>query len=234
MNKIIGLEKLSLVDYDGYVACTIFTAACNFRCPFCHNSSLVLDYDNLKEYIKDEILDYLKGRKRMIDAVCISGGEPTLYKGLYELIDDIKELGYLVKLDTNGSNYDVLKYLIDNKKVDYVAMDIKNSMKSYCKTIGYEENKHSLLENVLKSIELLKENKVDYEFRTTLVSELHSLDDIEEMSILLKGSKKLFLQKFVDKGSCIKDGLHEVKQEEAMKFKEILEKNIEKVNLRGY
>ena len=115
MDKILGFEKLSLVDYDGYVACTIFTGNCNFKCPFCHNSSLVLEYKELEEITKEEVLSYLKDRKRMLDAVCISGGEPTLYKGLVDLIDDIKKLGYLVKLDTNGSNYEVLKYLIDNK-----------------------------------------------------------------------------------------------------------------------
>lgn len=234
MDKILGFEKLSLVDYDGYVSCTVFTGNCNFKCPFCHNSILVLEYKELEEIRKEEVLNYLKDRKKMLDAVCISGGEPTLYKGLVDLIDDIKKLGYLVKLDTNGSNYDVLKYLIDNKKIDYVAMDVKNGIKRYYETIGISSENNNLLKNVLKSIELLKENVIDYEFRTTLVNELHSLEDIKEMGELLKGSKKLFLQKFVDKGSCIRNNLHEVSSIDALKYKEELEKYIDNVNLRGY
>lgn len=234
MDKILGFEKLSLVDYDGYVSCTVFTGNCNFKCPFCHNSILVLEYKELEEIKKEEVLNYLKDRKKMLDAVCISGGEPTLYKGLVDLIDDIKKLGYSVKLDTNGSNYDVLKYLIDNKKIDYVAMDVKNGIKRYYETIGISSENNNLLKNVLKSIELLKGNVIDYEFRTTLVNELHSLEDIKEMGELLKGSKKLFLQKFVDKGSCIKDNLHEVSSIDALKYKEELEKYIDSVNLRGY
>lgn len=234
MDKILGFEKLSLVDYDGYVSCTVFTGNCNFKCPFCHNSILVLEYKELEEIKKEEVLNYLKDRKKMLDAVCISGGEPTLYKGLVDLIDDIKKLGYLVKLDTNGSNYDVLKYLIDNKKIDYVAMDVKNGIKRYYETIGISSENNNLLKNVLKSIELLKGNVIDYEFRTTLVNELHSLEDIKEIGELLKGSKKLFLQKFVDKGSCIRNNLHEVSSIDALKYKEELEKYIDNVNLRGY
>ena len=232
MDKILGFEKLSLVDYDSYVACTIFTGNCNFNCPFCHNSSLVLAYNEIEEIKKEDILNYLKDRKKMIDAVCISGGEPSLYKGLIELIDDIKKMGYLVKLDTNGSNFDLLKYLIDNKKIDYVAMDVKNSINRYYETIGIENS--NLLNNVLKSIELLKEDKIDYEFRTTLVEELHSLEDIKEIGELLKGSKRLFLQKFVDRGTCLKNNLHEVSSDNALKYKEVLEKYINNVNLRGY
>ncbi len=234
MNKILGFEKLSLVDYDGYVACTIFTGSCNFRCPFCHNSSLVLEHNDMQSLDKDKILKYLEGRKRMIDAVCISGGEPTLYKDLNSLIKEIKKLGFLVKLDTNGTNYEALKYLIDNKMLDYVAMDVKNCIRRYNETIGVLNASNNLMENVLKCIKLLQENVVDYEFRTTLVKEFHSLEDIYELKELLKGSKKLFLQHFVDRGTCIKQGLHEISLEEAEKFKEILKEDIENVNLRGY
>ena len=234
MDKILGFEKLSLVDYDGYVACTIFMGNCNFRCPFCHNSSLVLEHNDLQSLDKNEILKYLESKKKMIDAVCISGGEPTLCKGLNSLIQEIKNLGFLVKLDTNGSNYEVLKYLIDNKMIDYVAMDVKNGLKRYNETIGDMKANNNLLYNVIKSIKLLQENRIDYEFRTTLVKEFHSIEDIYDLKELLKGSKKLFLQHFVDRGTCIKQGLHDINESEAKKFKEILEEDIENVYLRGY
>lgn len=234
MNKIVGFEKLSLVDFDSYVTCTIFVSDCNFRCPFCHNSSLVIEKDSLKEYKKEEILSYLESRKKMIDAVCISGGEPTLYKGLDNLIDDVKKLGFLVKLDTNGSNYEVLKRLISEKKIDYVAMDVKNGNESYFETIGLNKKYINLYDNVLKSIELLKKSDIEYEFRTTLVNEFHKEKDIYELRDLVSGAKKLFLQKFVDRGTCIRNDLHEVSLELALKYKEILEKEVKEVNLRGY
>lgn len=234
MNKIVGFEKLSLVDFDSYVSCTIFISDCNFKCPFCHNSSLVLKDSNLNEIKKEEIFEYLKSRKNMIDAVCISGGEPTLYKGLFELIDDVKKIGFLVKLDTNGSNYEILKQLIDNKKIDYVAMDVKNGKGSYLDTIGLDKSNINCFNNVLKSIDFLKKSNIDYEFRTTLVEEFHKEEDICELKELVNGAKKLYLQKFVDRGTCIKNNLHEVSYEKALKYKKILEEEVQEVNLRGY
>lgn len=232
MDKILGLEKLSLVDYEGKVSCSIFTGGCNFRCPFCHNSLLVLDYDELEEFDIEEICKYLKKRVGVIDAVCISGGEPTLYNNLEDLIDRIRNLNYLIKLDTNGTNPQLLEKLINEKKIDYVAMDVKNCFDKYFLTSGI--NNQHLLNKVKESIELLKKDVVDYEFRTTLVKEFHSTEDIIKMSKELIGAKGMYLQKFVDHNSCIQDNLHAINEDEANSFKDILSKCIKEVHLRGY
>lgn len=230
-NKFCGMEKLSLVDYEGKLACTLFTEGCNFRCPFCHNGPLVLDCNNF--YLEDEeILDYLTKRKKHLDAVVITGGEPTLLIGLDQKLRKIKQLGYLIKLDTNGSNYEVLKKLIDEKLIDYVAMDIKNSFEKYLVTIDITNI--NILNNVKKSINLLMSNVIDYEFRTTLVEEFHSKEDINEIGKMIKGAKRIYLQKFVDREGCIKKGLHEVQIKNALEFKCILENYLQNVYLRGY
>ena len=232
MDKIYGLEKMSLVDYDGHICATIFLASCNFRCPFCHNSSLVLDVDNLEAYSSDEVFDYLEKRKHVLDAVCITGGEPTLTSNLEEIIDKIKEMGYLVKLDSNGTKPDLLKHLIDTKKVDYIAMDIKSSYKNYCKVAGISNN--LLIDKVKESVELLKKSGIDYEFRTTLVKELHDIDDIYGIGEIVKGAKRFYFQKFIDHGYCIEDNFHEVEIDAANKYLEIIKKYCENANLRGY
>ena len=232
MDKIYGLEKMSLVDYDGHLCATIFLASCNFRCPFCHNSSLVLDADNLIAYNEEEIFAYLKSRKKMLDAVCITGGEPTLTANLEEIIDKIKELGYLVKLDSNGTRPDILSHLIETKKVDYIAMDVKSSYANYKKVAGITNNK--LIDKVLESIELLKKSNIDYEFRTTLVKELHNEEDIEGIGKLVQGAKRFYFQKFIDHGECIEDGFSEVDLDTANKYLEIIKKYVDNASLRGY
>lgn len=231
-NKFYGIEKLSLVDYDGKVSCTLFTSGCNFRCPFCHNGDLVVNTQNNVPIDDEEIFYYLEKRKKQLDAVVITGGEPTLMVNLEENIQKIKQLGYLVKLDTNGSNYECLKKLIDKGLVDYVAMDIKNSIDDYFNIIGVSNQ--NLLENVKKSIELLKQNVIDYEFRTTLVNEFHNEKNIEEIGKLLQGAKKIYLQKFVNREGCISQGLSEVEIKKALEFKCILEQYLQNVYLRGY
>ena len=228
--KIYGLEKLSMVDFDGHLCATVFTAGCNFRCPFCHNADLV-NGTNLSEIGEDDFFAYLNKRKGMIDAVCVSGGEPKLNKDLPEFIKKIKDLGLLVKLDTNGTNPQMLKQLVTDGLVDYVAMDIKNSRENYLKTAGkgnFDLNK------IDESIAFLKTGVVPYEFRTTLISEHHSPANIEKMATWLSGADKLYLQHFVDSGNCIEDGMSEIKLAEAEKFKTILEKTIKHVYLRGY
>lgn len=232
MDKIYGLEKMSLVDYDGHICATIFLASCNFRCPFCHNSSLVLDTDKLISYDDKEIYSYLEKRRGMLDAVCITGGEPTLNENLEDIIDKIKSLGYLVKLDSNGTRPNVLKHLIDTKKVDYIAMDIKSSLANYKKVAGITND--NLIDRVKESIELLKTSKIDYEFRTTLVKELHSEDDIHEIGELIQGASKFYFQKFTDHGECIKEGFHEVDIDTANKYLSIIQKYVENAALRGY
>lgn len=231
-NEFYGMEKMSLVDFDGKISATLFTGKCNFRCPFCHNASLVLDCDNYQPLSNEEYLGYLKKRQGIIDAVVISGGEPTLLPSLVTRIKEIKQLGYLVKLDTNGTNVNVLRTLVDNKLIDYVAMDVKNSLDMYLETSGI--NNYNLVNKVEETINYLKENHIDYEFRTTLVQEFHSDESIQKLGLLLQGAKVLYLQKFVDKGGCIKQNLHEISEEKALEYKCLLEKYIPNVKLRGY
>ncbi len=228
--KVFGFEKLSMVDFPGHLCCTVFTGGCNFKCPFCQNSDLV-KMQNLREINQDEIFSYLSKRKGVIDSLCISGGEPTIYPDLEQFIVKIKSLGFLVKLDTNGTNYEMLKRLIEKNLVDYVAMDIKNSLSSYGETAG---TNFVDLENIKKNVELLKRNLVDYEFRTTLVKQFHSTSTITEMANWLDGAKRIFLQHFVDNGTCLQKGLNEVEKQDAEKFLDILKKHVNYVELRGY
>ena len=172
MDKFYGIEKLSLVDYEGKLACTLFTGGCNFRCPFCHNSSLVKNAFDIKPIDDNEYLSYLEKRKNTIDAVVITGGEPTLMPSLLDKIKTFKNMGYLVKLDTNGTNPEIVKKLIKEKLIDYIAMDIKNSIELYPLTTGV--NNQESINNVLETINILKQNQVEYEFRTTLIDEFHS------------------------------------------------------------
>lgn len=227
--EFVGLDKLSILDYEDYISAVIFTPKCNFRCPFCHNGTTVL---NSNDYIPfEEILDYLKSRKGLLDAVVVTGGEPTMMPELKSRITQIKELGFKVKLDSNGTHPEVIKDLVESNLIDYVAMDIKNSLKEYPNTVGTLFVNE---ENIKKSIEYLKENHVPYEFRTTLVNELHSEESIKELGELIQGAKKLYLQKFVDREGVLKPGLHEVSVEQATKYKKILEHYIDNVCLRGY
>ena len=230
MNKeFCGMEKLSVVDFDNKVSCTLFTNGCNFKCPFCHNSSLVL----LKVPPLDfnVILDYLKTRKNIIDAVVITGGEPTLLDGLKEKIIEIKKLGFLIKLDTNGTNPACLQELINEKLIDYVAMDIKNGPTNYAKTIGLTSYD---LTNIKKSIDILKKGTIDYEFRTTLVKEFHSQSDMKEIRNLILGSKKYYLQQFINRDECICHTLHEVDKKTAEEYLKIIGDAVSYVALRGY
>ncbi|MGI6377877.1 MAG: anaerobic ribonucleoside-triphosphate reductase activating protein [Bacilli bacterium] len=227
----VGIEKLSLVDYEGKLTCTLFMAGCNFRCPFCHNASLVLQDYSINPIPFEEILSYLKNAKGKLEAVCISGGEPTLMRDLKEKIRPIKDLGYLIKIDTNGTNPELLKELYQEKLLDYVALDVKNCEEAYPETIGHN---YQPFANIQKSIAFLMNSGIEYEFRTTLVQEFHSRKKIDALGKMIKGAKKLYLQKFVDTGSTIKKGLNPIPLEEAKEYQKILEKYIQKVELRGY
>ena len=165
----VGIEKLSLVDFDNNLSVVLFCEGCNFRCPFCHNSSLVLCKNEKIDF--NDILEYLKERKKLLDGVVISGGEPTLMNDLAYKCKQIRDLGYLVKLDTNGTNPKVIKYLIDNKLVDHIAMDIKGSFVNYSEIVGLTSLD---LNNIIESIKILKTSGISYEFRTTLVKEFHN------------------------------------------------------------
>ncbi|MCW8802608.1 MAG: anaerobic ribonucleoside-triphosphate reductase activating protein, partial [Candidatus Bathyarchaeota archaeon] len=201
-----GFVDLSFVDWDGKVSSVLFLPNCNFRCPFCHNTNLVLNPETI-ETIPFEYLDsQLNNQKGWIDGVCITGGEPTLHSDLPELISKIKQMGFLVKLDTNGTNPVMLKELLDKNLLDYVAMDVKAplTVEKYSKAIGV--NAEKLLENVKESISLLMNSSIDYEFRTTVVPTLHDSDDIKQICQSLKGCKKYVLQKFdVNIGQTVLD-----------------------------
>ncbi len=226
---LVGLDKMSLLDYEDKISCVLFYKACNFRCPFCHNGLTVLEADD--EILFDAALDYLKSRVGLIDAVVFTGGEPTLEPHLKEHIQKVKELGFLIKLDTNGTNPEILKDLIDSNLLDYIAMDIKNSPDKYPLTVG---TNNININRIIESINIIMNSGVSYEFRTTLVKEFHSLEDMDSLGELIKGSRVLYLQKFVEREGCIQKGLHEVDEETAKEFIKVLNKYINKVELRGY
>ena len=228
---IVGIDKLSLLDYEDKVSVVLFSQACNMRCPFCHNGEAILGASKEDEIDFNEILDFLKTRKGLIDAVVFSGGEPTLEPDLKVKIKAVRELGFLIKLDTNGTNPEIVENLLDEGLVDYIAMDIKNCPNLYAETCGL---KFINVENIKKSISIIMSKAPDYEFRTTLVKEFHERMDYEAFLNLIKGAKRLFLQKFVDREGCIKKGLHEVSIEEANKLRDYLITGIKEVTLRGY
>ena len=203
MVKIHGFNKLTLLDYPGRLACTIFLGHCNFRCPFCHNAGLVLAPEKEPVIPLEEVLGTLKKRKGILDGVCITGGEPTMSAHLPEFIERIKELGYSVKLDTNGSNPKMLKSLVERKMLDYVAMDIKNSPQKYSMTTGMTQLN---LDAIHESVEFLKTGVVDYEFRTTVVKELHQKEDIRMIGKWLSGSGRYFLQAYKESEHVIHPG----------------------------
>ena len=228
---IHGLEKLSLVDYDGCVAATVFTGNCNFRCGFCHNSALVLDAATLPVIPEQEILDYLIKRKGVLDGLCITGGEPTLNKDLPDFMEKVKNLGYKVKLDTNGTAPETVASLVKNGLCDYFAVDIKNDKENYAKTIGFDVFN---LVNVEKTVDFLLKGSVPYEFRTTIIAEYHKKENIQRIAQWLCGAEKYFMQKFKSGDNCIKQGLSPVPKETADKFLYIMKEKVKQCALRGY
>lgn len=227
--EFVGLDKMSLLDYEDYVSAVIFAPKCNFRCPFCHNGDSVLN--STTEIPFEEIISYLKSRKGLLDAVVVTGGEPTLMNDLENKIRQIKELGYKVKLDTNGTNPELLEHLIKEKLIDYVAMDIKNSPAKYALTAGCQKVN---LDKIKQSIAILKSSGIRYEFRTTLVKEFHDFSDIPEIGKLVEGAKKIYLQKFVDREGVIQKGLHPIDEDIVTLYKKDLERFVSEVYLRGY
>lgn len=233
--QIAGLQKMTLLDYPGRVACTIFLQGCNFRCPFCHNSDLLPG--NGEALMSDkELLAFLEKRKGLLDGVCVTGGEPTLQKELPEFLKNIKAMGYAVKLDTNGARPEVLKAVVEAGLVDYVAMDIKNSYERYAETAGIKEG---LLSQVEESIRYLLSDKVDYEFRTTVVEELHNADAVQSMGAWVQKlgdgnrPKRWFLQCYVDRDSVLQAGLHAPKEAKMQQYAEKLVPFADSVSLRG-
>lgn len=227
---INGFQKLTVLDYPGKVACIVFTPGCNFRCPFCHNASLVTHIDKNTYIDVEEVLSYLKKRQGILDGVVITGGEPLLQDGIEEFIGKIKELGYAVKLDTNGSFPEKLISLVEKGLVDYVAMDIKNSKAKYMTTIGVNNIDMASIE---KSVDFLLQNKVDYEFRTTIVDGFHTIDDIQDIVVWIKGAHKYFLQNFVDSGDLIESDLRAVSVDMLKEMKKKATEIVPCVEIRG-
>ena len=226
---IHGLQKLTLLDFPGRVACTVFLQGCDLRCPFCHNGGLVLGG---MEPVTDDagLLDFLKKRRGLLDGVAITGGEPLLRRELPALLRSIKELGYAVKLDTNGSHPEALRAVVATGLVDYVAMDIKNSPAKYAATVGLPGFD---LTPVRQSAALLLEGTVDYEFRTTVCAPLHTPRDMEELGRWLKGARRYFLQPFADSGALVGSGVSPPSEDEIKALRDSVLPYIPNTQIRG-
>lgn len=227
---IQGFNKTSLLDYPGHLAAVIFTPGCNYRCPFCHNTDLVLSRITEGTYDEGYVLDTLKKRRSILEGVCITGGEPTLQPDLIEFICKVRELGLKVKLDSNGYRPEILQKIVDERLVDYIAMDIKNSPSKYALTCGITNFN---MENILKSIEILKDGSIEYEFRTTVVRELHTLEDLLEIADLIKGCKHYFLQSYIDSGHILESGYSAYSAKELKDLQKALLPIIPAVMFRG-
>ncbi len=226
---IDGFNKLTLLDYPGYTACIIFTRGCNFNCNFCQNSTLIKKDASYGLIDKKEVLEYLEKRKNILDGIVISGGEPTLQKDLVQFITDIKKLNLKVKLDTNGYNPQILKHLIDNNLVDYIAMDIKNTFANYKKII----QKNIVLERIKESIQIIKNSNIEHEFRTTIMKEYHDVDNIIEIINIIGKTEKYYLQNFVDSQNVNCAGLHGFSDDELISLENTLRKYSKNIKIRG-
>ena len=228
--NICGLQKMTLLDYPEKIAATVFTGGCNFRCPFCHNASFVLNTGNTQNISEEEFLDFLIKRKGLLDGVCVSGGEPLLQKEISKFISKIKSLGFLVKLDTNGSFPFKLKELVSNGLVDYVAMDIKNSPACYARTAGISED---VLSSIKECVAFLLSGHVEYEFRTTVVKGFHTLEDIVAIGKWIQGAKQYYLQNCVASIDLIQPGLKGVEKVELAAFAEAVRIYVPPVQIRN-
>ena len=227
--QIHGFNKTTLLDFPGHLASTVFTGGCNMRCPYCQNADLVLNPMSQPLISEEVVFDHIKKRKGIIEGVCITGGEPTLQKDLEDFIKRLKELGVMVKLDSNGYRPEVLKRLMENGLLDYVAMDIKSSLDEYHIVSGVNLDTSLIKE----SIDLLKNGPIDYEFRTTVVKELHSKETFEKIGELLSGAKQYFLQGYIDSERVIERRFSSYTKEELEGFVTILKKTIKNVSIRG-
>ena len=228
--RIGGMQKLTLLDYPGKVACTVFLSGCNLRCPYCHNPGLVLpDQINAPGMPEADVVSFLEQRKGRLDGVCITGGEPTLQPELPEFLEKLRDFGYAIKLDTNGTNPGMLKGLLHDGLLDYVAMDIKNSPRRYAETCGGVD----ILSMVQGSVLLLQDSLTDYEFRTTVCKPLHTEKEMDEIGRWLKGAKRYFLQPFVDSGSLVSGGVQAHTRDELTRLRQAVLPYIPNTQLRG-
>ncbi|MCR5150238.1 MAG: anaerobic ribonucleoside-triphosphate reductase activating protein [Clostridiales bacterium] len=228
---IQGFQKLTLLDFPGVCACTVFTPSCNLRCPFCHNASLVLRPGENSEITEDYIFSsFLPKRKGIIEGVAITGGEPLLQPDIFDFVKKIKDMGFKVKLDTNGTMPSKVKEIVDNNLVDYIAMDVKASPEMYPKVVGIDGFDISVIE---KSISLIMNGNVDYEFRTTVVNEFHDLSGIKRIGEMINGCKRHYIQAFKDSGDLIGSGLSAVSKENMIKMRDIMSGYASTAELRG-
>lgn len=227
---------MTLLDYPGKVACTVFLQGCNFRCPFCHNSEMLPPSDETSDSSINKFFSFLITRRDRLDAVCVSGGEPTIHSSLPGFLRAIKQMGFLVKLDTNGSNPAMLRKLVEGGYVDCVAMDIKNSPAEYANTTGVDG---IAMSNIEESIRILLNSDIEHEFRTTVVAELHNAQSVAEMGewlFRLNGNSKIkrhFIQPFTDRDTVLFTGLHTPEAQNISTYKTILENYAEYVEVRG-
>jgi len=229
--KIAGLQRTSLIDYPEHIATVVFTQGCNYRCPYCHNSSLIANSSESSSYLSlEDFWSFIKKRKKLIDGISITGGEPTLQAGLIDFIKEIKARGLKVKLDTNGSNPDILTELLAENLVDYIAMDIKSSLQSYSAVAG-----ECSLDKVKASIELIKRSEIDYEFRTTVVPTLHTEQDFKGIGELIAGAERYYIQNFRPVNTLDKklEELSSFPPDRLEKFKEIVSPYVAKVEIRN-
>lgn len=226
--NVQGYQKLTLLDFPEHVACTVFTGGCNLRCPFCHNASLVLS-PRESANLEEEVLSYLAGRKGILEGVCVTGGEPLLQPDLSDFVKQVKNMGYSVKLDTNGSDPDALDALLATGMIDYVAMDIKSSPEHYEAAIG----KAFPIERFQRSAEIIRSSGILHEFRTTLVKGIHRVEDMDGIGKWLAGEEKYFLQAFVDSGNLLGKGFEAFSAEETREFLQTIRKYIPTAKLRG-
>lgn len=225
---INGIQKLTLLDYPGHCACTVFLAGCNLRCPFCHNSSLVLGAPEIA-MTEEKFFSFLSTRVGLLDGVCVTGGEPLMRKDILPFLTRIKDAGFNVKLDTNGFFPDALQSVLSAGVVDYVAMDIKNSLPLYSLTCGKDVD----TEKVVKSINIIISSGVDHEFRTTCVKNFHTEDCIRELASLIKGEQKYFLQNFIDSGALIDPACVGFSKEEMVLLLNAAREYVQGAQLRG-
>jgi pyruvate formate lyase activating enzyme len=229
--NIQGFNKVTLLDYPGLTACTVFTGGCDLRCPFCHNSPLVLDPRGAEGYTVEEVLEHLKKRKGILDGIAVSGGEPLLQPDLEDFLRKICDIGdYKIKLDTNGTHPERLASIISEGLCDKVAMDIKNSPEKYAQTVGVRNFDVELIRASLSFIML---SGIDYELRTTLVRELHDADSMRGIAEFIRGAKAYYLQNFVDSGALIGEGMSGFDENQMQRFADIVRDSVESVELRG-
>jgi len=231
--KIMGFYKSTMLDYPDHIASAIFMRQCNYRCPYCHNGDLVLETSNEWDIDENQVLEHLERRKDILEGLVISGGEPTLSRKLMPFIGKVKDLGFKVKLDTNGTNPHVIKELIDNNQVDYIAMDIKNTMGKYAETVGLTEIRE---DDIRLSIDEIIQSGVPHEFRTTILKEFHEQRDIIEMAKMIEGADAFYLQQYEPSDKMLSEGpFHFYTVEEMQSFKQEIEQYhyVSKVNIRG-